>query len=122
MLKTMRGFHEEFFVKITIKESSDYIDLVTLEIIESNKSHNELEGREADDRGKGFKIVDAFLLQKSFDYLTSLKASDGTVGITFSLEYPATLQWFAARGERVAINFTEDASFHECLEFFVHSS
>ena len=47
---------------MTVKKGSDYIDLVTFEIIKSNKSHDKLKGREANDRGKRLKIVDAFLL------------------------------------------------------------
>jgi len=91
VLKAVRCFYEEFFSKIAVKEGSNYIDLVILEIIESDKRYNELKSREANNRGKGFKVVYPLFLEETFNNLACFKANDLTLGVTLSLKDLTTL-------------------------------
>jgi len=91
MLKAVRSFHEEFFSKVAIKKGSDHVDLVTFEIIESDKRHDELESREANNRSEGFKVVYPLFLEEPFNNPASFKANDLALGVALSLKDLTTL-------------------------------
>jgi len=120
VLKTVRCFYEEFFSKIDVKKGSNYIDLVTLKIIEYDKRYNELKSREANNRSKGFKVVYLFFLEEPFNNLASFEVNDLTLGVTLSLKDLATLKRLSSSSNILLINLTEDTSFNKRSKFFVY--
>jgi hypothetical protein len=64
--KTWRLFHVDLFGKDSIKEDIMYIELMNLPTMPNHNGQNQPDNCLLNDKTKGFRIINAFLLSKTF--------------------------------------------------------
>jgi hypothetical protein len=95
-VKTRRGFHIYFFLKVSIKIGSLNIHLVYFKVAFSSKGKDSVEGREFGDRSKGLVKINAFDLGESLGDNAGFMLLYAAVRSTFDMKYPFAAYDFAA--------------------------
>jgi len=88
--KTWRLFHVDLLVKNTVKEGIMDIKLMNFPTTRNDNGEDQSDGRLFDDRTKGFRVINTFLLSETPSNQTCFIPLDATIRSVFNLVHPPT--------------------------------